>query len=113
GRRILLVDDSAETLQAIAMVLHEAGAEVTATDNAQAALESFAVQSPDLLVSDIGMPTTDGYELIRRVRELEEKEERPTVPALALTAFARSTDRQQALESGFQEHLAKPVEAEV
>lgn len=110
GRHVLLVDDSPETVCSIGMMLREAGAEVTTADTAQAALESLAVGYPDLLMSDIAMPGCDGYELIRQIRAREKQQGRRAVPALALTAFARHSDRQRALEAGYQEHLAKPVE---
>lgn len=65
-------------------------------------------QAPDVLVSDVGMPNLDGYELIRRVRSLPAPTQR--VPALALTAYARAEDRRRALAEGFQMHLSKPVD---
>jgi CheY-like chemotaxis protein len=77
--------------------------------SAQEALEALAEERPDLLISDIGMPGEDGYELIRKVRAL------PTagggkIPAIALTAYARTEDRLRALRAGYQWHIAKPVE---
>ncbi|HKO59607.1 MAG TPA: response regulator, partial [Pyrinomonadaceae bacterium] len=71
--------------------------------------ESLQQSRPDLLLSDIEMPGEDGYSLIRRVRELEKGEGR-SIPAIALTAHARATDRLQALSAGFQLHMSKPVE---
>ena len=70
--------------------------------------EQLRIWQPDALVSDIGMPLEDGYALIRRVRALS-REQGGQVPAVALTAFARSEDREQALEAGYQLHLPKPV----
>jgi CheY-like chemotaxis protein len=64
--------------------------------------------TPDVLLSDIGMPGEDGYELIRRVRSLPDKRGR-SIPAAALTAYARDEDRERALAAGFQKHIAKPV----
>jgi CheY-like chemotaxis protein len=74
------------------------------------ALEVIESFQPDLLLSDIGMPNEDGYNLIRKVRNLADKS--ATLPAIALTAYARSEDRIRALEAGFQTHVAKPIEPE-
>jgi CheY-like chemotaxis protein len=86
-----------------------AGATVSMAASGLEAFESILARRPDVLVCDIGMPEEDGYSLIRRLRVLEENEE-STLPAVALTAYARSEDRTQAMRSGFQNHLAKPVE---
>lgn len=110
--RILLVDDSAPTREVTAIVLRDAGAQITAVDSAAAALDAFASHPPDALVSDIAMPEEDGYSLLRRIRALERSQGSQPVPAVALSAFARDRDRNQAFEAGFQEHLAKPVEPE-
>jgi CheY-like chemotaxis protein len=82
---------------------------VTACATAEEALALIQKSAPDVLVSDIGMPKMDGYELLRRVRALEEKTG-GKIPAIALTAFARSEDRTRALRAGFLVHVAKPVE---
>jgi len=109
GVKILVVDDDADARELLSMILEHAGAE-TATagcvDEALAVLERF---KPDVLVSDIGMPEHDGYCLIRKIRA-GEGNGMSGIPAVALTAFARDEDRSQALESGFQAHLAKPIE---
>ena len=73
------------------------------------ALEAMHEAPPNLLISDIGMPEEDGYDLIRRVRALPE-EKGGRVPAIALTAYARVEDRMQALRAGYQMHVPKPVE---
>jgi CheY-like chemotaxis protein len=109
GLRVLLVDDDEDTLQLLSMLLGKHGVEVTAVTSAAVALGRFEQVRPDLLVSDIGMPDVDGYELIRAVRALETGHERRT-PALALTAYAGEGDRLLALNAGFDEHLAKPIE---
>ena len=77
--------------------------------NAEEALRKFPQEHPDVLVSDIGMPDVDGYELLRRVRKLGSGAG-GAVPAIALTAFARSDDRVRALRAGFSVHVAKPME---
>lgn len=90
-------------------LLEECGATVTTASSAAEALELVASVRPDVLVSDIGMPHQDGYELLRKLRRLPDAKLRQ-VPAVALTAFARSEDRLAALHAGYQMHVAKPVE---
>ena len=109
GVRLLVVDDEPDARELLGMILEEAGAEVVTAACADEALAAFERLRPDVLVSDIGMPQCDGYDLIRRVRLLE-GDCATRVPAVALTAFARAEDRGQALESGFQAHLPKPIE---
>ncbi len=109
GVRVLVVDDEQDTLALLMTVLTESGAEVKAVASAADALESLQQDKPDLLLSDIEMPGEDGYSLIRRVRELEKGQGR-SIPAIALTAHARATDRLHALSAGFQLHMSKPVE---
>lgn len=109
GIRVLLVDDEPDTRELLAFTLKEYGAEVMAVASAGevlALLESF---QPDILVSDIGMPQMDGYTLLRQVRSLP-PERGGQIGAIALTAYARVEDRQQALLAGFQGHISKPVE---
>ncbi|HEY9902454.1 MAG TPA: PAS domain S-box protein [Candidatus Sericytochromatia bacterium] len=109
GFRILVVDDETDTRDFYTAVLEEHGAEVIAVASADEALEAISRQRPDVLISDIGMPVRDGYSLIRQVRA-SELQEGGMLPAIALTAYARDVDRQQAIAAGFQKHLAKPVE---
>ena len=86
-----------------------AGSEVSMARSASEAIESILISRPDVLVCDIGMPEEDGYSLIRQVRDLEEGQQ-TSLPAVALTAYARSEDRTRSIRAGFQHHLAKPVE---
>jgi len=109
GRRILVVDDEADARDLLAEILGQAGADVTAVDSADEALQTLRRWRPDVLLSDIGMPGDDGYVLIRKVRALGAAEG-GLVRALALTAYARSEDRTLALEAGFHAHIAKPVD---
>jgi signal transduction histidine kinase/CheY-like chemotaxis protein len=109
GVRLLVVDDEQDTLALLMTILTDSGAEVIAASTAEEAFESLQQSRPDLLLSDIEMPGQDGYSLIRRVRELERGQGR-SIPAIALTAHARATDRLQALSAGFQLHMSKPVE---
>jgi PAS domain S-box-containing protein len=111
GVQILVVDDDRDSLDFVAFVLEEDGAEVIAVSSALEALQVIEQQKPDVLVSDIGMPDMDGYTLMRQVRAWN-AEQGEKVPAIALTAFASKCDSQQALEAGFQMHLSKPVNPE-
>ena len=108
GMRVLAVDDDADTLEMLLLVLRRAGAEVAGAPSAAAALEALERLRPDVLVADIGMPEADGYELLRRVRALQ-PERGGLTPAVALTAYAGDAARARALRSGFQAHLPKPV----
>jgi PAS domain S-box-containing protein len=105
---VLAVDDEADSLGLLKVVLESAGARVTTAASAPAVLEMIDRVRPDVLVADIGMPEMDGFELITRVRQLPGPS--AAVPAAALTAFARSEDRTKALQHGFEMHLAKPVD---
>jgi CheY-like chemotaxis protein len=108
GLHILLVDDEEDALTMVRELLESAGARVTTVASAEDAMVALEREPPDLLLSDIGMPVMDGFELIRRVRALPASV--ATVPAAALTAYARDEDRTRALLNGFQAHLAKPID---
>jgi signal transduction histidine kinase/DNA-binding response OmpR family regulator len=109
GVRVLVVDDEPDGRDTIAMLLSTHAAQVTTASSAREALVRLIESPPDVLVSDIGMPEEDGYDLIRQVRRLSHVEA-ARVPAMALTAFAREEDRLQALSAGFQMHVTKPIE---
>lgn len=109
GVRVLVVDDEPDARELIKRILVECHAEVGLADGAKRALEILPVLNPDVIVSDIGMPDQDGYELIRQIRTLPPSAGGRT-PAVAVTAFARSEDRTRAMLSGFQVHIAKPIE---
>jgi signal transduction histidine kinase len=110
GIRVLVVDDEQDARELLKRMLTEYEAVVDVASSAEEALASFSRQPPDVLISDIGMPGVDGYELVRTIRRLPPAQGGLT-PAMALTAFARSEDRQRALLNGYQAHLAKPVQA--
>jgi CheY-like chemotaxis protein len=110
GLRILVVDDEPDARELLKRILSDYEGTVEVAASAAEALNAIAKQPPDVLVSDIGMPDVDGYELLRAVRRLP-RERGGQTPAVALTAFARSEDRQRALLSGYQSHIAKPVQA--
>lgn len=107
--RVLLVDDEADSRDLLNLILDSCGAKVTVTSSAAEAFEAVKREKFDVIVSDIGMPDEDGFSFIGKVRELS-NEENGDVPAIALTAYARAEDRVKALRSGFQMHVAKPVE---
>lgn len=106
---VLVVDDDSDARDLIKRILDECRAKVFTTGSATEALEIMRIIRPDVLISDIGMPAVDGYELLERIRQIEASSG-GGVNAIALTAFARSEDRARALRAGFVNHLAKPVE---
>jgi PAS domain S-box-containing protein len=109
GLKVLVVDDEPDALRLVRKLLESCGSEVLAANSAVEALGLVESQRPDVLISDVGMPDVDGYELLKRVRALG-AERGGRVPAIALTAFARSEDRTRALLAGFLVHVSKPVE---
>jgi signal transduction histidine kinase/CheY-like chemotaxis protein len=108
GVRVLLVDDEPDAREVMASALESCGATVTSTSSALEALETLARTEIDLLLSDIAMPGEDGYELIRRIRSLPSPR-LASLPAAAVTAYARDDERGRALAAGFQMHLTKPI----
>jgi PAS domain S-box-containing protein len=108
GVRVLAVDDEIDSLSLLRTVLEAVGATVTTAPSAVAALDHVRQEVPDVMVADIGMPGMDGLQLIRALRKMEEPMR--SMPAAALTAYARSQDRITSLASGFQMHLVKPID---
>jgi PAS domain S-box-containing protein len=109
GLRIMVVDDEPDARWFVARVLQECKAQVTAVGSASEALAVVSRLRPHVLVSDIGMPRIDGYELLRTIRD-RRPEDGGQIPALALTAYASAEDRERAMAVGYQRHLAKPVD---
>jgi PAS domain S-box-containing protein len=109
GVHVLLVEDDDDSRKLLGTMLKRHGARVTSTKSAAEALEAFARDLPDVLISDIGMPDQDGYQLIRKLRTLP-IEKGGSIPAIAVTGYASRKDRERALNSGYQQHIAKPVE---
>jgi signal transduction histidine kinase/CheY-like chemotaxis protein len=109
GVRVLVVDDEADTRALVSRLLQECFADVITADSADAAMAALRQRRPHILISDISMPHKDGYDLIREIRDLP-AEEGGKMPAVALTAFARSEDREEAKSAGYQVHMAKPIE---
>ncbi|MDQ4120946.1 MAG: PAS domain S-box protein [Acidobacteriota bacterium] len=110
GLRVLLVDDETDARDLLKTVLESCGAQVWSAGSAAEAFNEIKRERFDVILSDIGMPEEDGYSLIRKIRDLPD-EQGGNMPAIALTAYARAEDRVQALRSGFQLHIAKPVES--
>jgi len=109
GVRIVAVDDEPDARELLRAVFAQSGATVFLAASAREAVALLVKERPDVLVADVGMPGEDGYTLIARIRTLP-ADEGGNTPALALTAFARGEDRAQALRSGFDVHVPKPVE---
>jgi signal transduction histidine kinase/DNA-binding response OmpR family regulator len=116
GLRVLIVDDEPDARDVLVAILEQRGAEVISTATVEDALSSLSETSngsvPDVLVSDIGLPGEDGLDLISRVRALK-PEQGGSIPAIALTAYARAEDRARVLAAGYHRHVAKPVEPSV
>ncbi|HYE21757.1 MAG TPA: response regulator [Tepidisphaeraceae bacterium] len=112
GLRVLIVDDAPDGREVLALILRRAGAVVTTAASAEEGRRAYADPRtrPDVLVSDIAMPDEDGHAFIRSIRTGPPDQAGATVPALALTAYAREEDRLRALSAGFDAHLSKPVE---
>jgi hypothetical protein len=103
-----IVDDEADARELLRTVLEDQGAKVTTFGSADDVLAELRTTKPTVLICDVGMPNTDGYQLIRTLRAEEPRGGR--IPALALTAFARAEDRKRSLVAGYQAHLAKPFD---
>jgi signal transduction histidine kinase/CheY-like chemotaxis protein len=109
GVKVLLVDDADDTLDVLQQILRHSGATTLAASSAGTALALLEREQPDVIVSDIGMPDVDGFELMRRIRR-RAASAGGSIPAIALTAFTRQDDRHKAMQAGFNGYLAKPVE---
>ncbi|HBL13144.1 MAG TPA: hybrid sensor histidine kinase/response regulator [Cyanobacteria bacterium UBA11162] len=109
GLRVLIVDDEPDVRELLITVMEGSGAKAIAVASVVEAIQAIEQLQPDVLISDIGMPIEDGYTLISKIRS-REAEQGGHLPAVALTAYARKEDRQQALESGFQMYMSKPVD---
>lgn len=109
GVSVLSIDDEPDARALLAAVLSHAGGEVRSAASAEEALQLISIRLPDIIVSDIGMPHTDGYAFLKELRRRQALEG-GDIPAVALTAYARPEDRLAALDAGFQAHIAKPVD---
>jgi CheY-like chemotaxis protein len=112
GVKVLVVDDEFDQRLPIGKILMHAGAEVVSVASASEALASLQDGLPDVILSDIGMPEQNGYDLLRSIRAFPSKGG-GRIPAIALTAYGGPEDRERAIDAGFRIHLAKPVESAV
>jgi PAS domain S-box-containing protein len=112
GLRLLVVDDDPDVRELLALVLQQDGALVTTAASSREALDAIETVSPDILISDIAMPQENGYQLLKKVREMERTQGRHPVPAIALSAYVREEDVNNSLQAGFEMHLSKPVDAD-
>jgi len=108
GLKVLTVDDQQDTRELITLALGRYGAEVRTSDSASMALKMIEDWRPDVVVSDIGLPEMDGYDFMRRLREIEGDGDR--IPAIAVTGYAGAVDESKALNAGYALHLSKPIE---
>lgn len=108
GKRVLVVDDDADTREMLAVILESSGAVVATAESAAAAIASCEAARPDVLISDIGLPGEDGFSLMRRIRALPPSAG-GDIPAIALTGYDTDDDRTRARREGFRERLTKPV----
>jgi len=109
---VLVVDDEGDVRDLLAFTLESRGAQVQTVSSAREALDSIARRRPDVLLADLRMPDEDGYALIRALRGREREHRLPRIAAIAVTAYAASSDRERALAAGFDAHVTKPVDAE-
>jgi hypothetical protein len=109
GVHVLVVEDDADSRKLLGTMLKQHGAQVSSAASAKDAFSLFCEKLPDVVISDIGMPGEDGYDLIQKIRALSEKAGGLT-PAIALTGYATRKDRERSLASGYQQHIAKPIE---
>jgi CheY-like chemotaxis protein len=109
SRRILIVDDVPAALYVLGKLLEKMGQKVRTAENVALALQAVHEERPDMIISDIGMPNSNGYDLARQVRQQPELD---GVTLVALTGYGQDSDRQQAKEAGFDYHLVKPVSVE-
>ena len=110
GVRVLIVDDESDSRELLVRVLTAHGCQIQEADGGATALELQDQGVFDIIVSDVGMPQMDGYEFIQEWRSIEHQRGRSRIPAIALTAYARSEDRRLRMLAGFQSHVTKPVE---
>ena len=106
---VLVVEDQPDARELIRLVLQHQGAKIVEASSAREGLEIIKESTPDILISDIGMPDENGYSFIKKVRSLP-KEKGGNIPALALTAYTKEEDKQKAIAAGFQMHMGKPLD---
>jgi two-component system CheB/CheR fusion protein len=107
SQRVLVIDDSPDTLELLLTVFEQKGSQVITAASAEEALRVAAEHTPSFIISDIGMPGMDGYQLLAALRRLPRLAH---VPAVAISGYAMEEDRERALRAGFAEHLPKPID---
>ena len=110
GQSALVVDDVSDVTEMLSVLLTHAGYEVVSASSARAALEAVHKQHFDVIISDIGMPEMNGYQLAREIRQLPDY---ATVPMVAVTGYSMFDDKQRSLSAGFNAHLTKPIDPKV
>jgi hypothetical protein len=110
--KLLIVDDDPNTRSLLSEALEGRGADVRASASAREAQQTLVLWHPDLMISDVGMPRENGYDLIRRVRDLPPSEG-GRIPAIACTGYARAEDRARAMDAGFDAVVAKPIDLDL
>ena len=110
GISVLVVEDNPDTRDVTEHVLLRYGATVLTADSAMAALRIVEMSRPDVLLSDIGLPETDGYALLKKIRELERRKRLAVIPAAAVTAFTSAEDLRKSVAAGFRMHISKPFD---
>ena len=113
GLDVLIVEDNADASEMLTVVLSDAGANVRLAPHYDAAMAAVEARRPHVLISDIGLPGRDGYDLVRAVRAMDGSEPGPALVAVAFTAFSRPEDKARAIEAGFDAHLGKPLQPHV
>lgn len=108
GIRVVVVEDDPSTLEFLTRFLSERGATVVGCESGQVALSQVRSERPDMVISDIGMPEMDGYQVARKIREIYRDDGH--LPIVAVTAFARAEDEAKAMQAGFDAHLPKPLD---
>jgi CheY-like chemotaxis protein len=107
GKRVLVVDDDADSREMLAMLLERCGAQVIVAESASQAVAAFAANRPDAMLLDLGLPDEDGFTLLKKLQAMGPGAE--AIPALALTGYGSPEDREQSRKGGFRAHLVKPV----
>lgn len=113
GLHVLAIDDSADSLMVVSLILRRYGATVTTAGSAAEAFEILRKATPNVIICDIGMPVEDGYSFLHRLRDTETTMGKSHVPAAALTAYTREEEKREALKAGYQVHLSKPIEEQL
>lgn len=113
GLHVLAIDDSPDSLMVVSLILRRYGTSVTTAASAAEAFEILRTAAPNVIICDIGMPIEDGYSFLHRLRDKETSMGKSHVPAAALTAYTREKEKREALNTGYQVYLSKPIEEQL